>query len=83
MFAYLDLLPLGPPPTSSDNSVVPMEPHPPASRTPAKCDPTLSFDAVSTLRGEILFFKDRSEQKLILFISGLVYSAQKESQTET
>ncbi|XP_040833163.1 stromelysin-1 [Ochotona curzoniae] len=49
----------GPPPTSSDNSVVPMEPHPPASRTPAKCDPTLSFDAVSTLRGEILFFKDR------------------------
>ncbi|XP_074072665.1 stromelysin-1-like [Macrotis lagotis] len=27
--------------------------------TPATCDPEMSFDAVSTLRGEMLFFKDR------------------------
>lgn len=38
---------------------VPTESMPPESRTPAMCDPALSFDAVSTLRGEILFFKDR------------------------
>ncbi|XP_066216840.1 stromelysin-1-like [Saccopteryx leptura] len=47
----------GPPPASPDDPVVPTEPVPP--ETPAMCDPTLSFDAVSTLRGEILFFKDR------------------------
>ncbi|XP_067889866.1 collagenase 3-like [Heterodontus francisci] len=32
------------------------KPHP---KTPQKCDPYLSFDAVSKLRGEIMFFKDR------------------------
>ncbi|GCB62244.1 collagenase 3-like [Scyliorhinus torazame] len=32
------------------------KPHP---KTPEKCDPSLSFDAVSKLRGEIMFFKDR------------------------
>ncbi|KAM8813870.1 stromelysin-1-like [Rhynchonycteris naso] len=47
----------GPPPASPDDPVVPTEPVLP--ETPAMCDPTLSFDAVSTLRGEILFFKDR------------------------
>lgn len=47
----------GPPPASPDDPVVPTEPAPPG--TPAMCDPTLSFDAASTLRGEILFFKDR------------------------
>ncbi|XP_039714712.1 stromelysin-1-like [Pteropus medius] len=47
----------GPPPASPDDPVVPTESVPP--ETPAMCDPTLSFDAVSTLRGEILFFKDR------------------------
>ncbi|XP_078078946.1 collagenase 3-like isoform X2 [Mustelus asterias] len=31
-------------------------PHP---KTPEKCDPSLSFDAASKLRGEIIFFKDR------------------------
>ncbi|XP_002708607.2 stromelysin-2 [Oryctolagus cuniculus] len=49
----------GPPPTSPRTSVVPTEPIPPASGIPAKCDPALSFDAISTLRGEILFFKNR------------------------
>ncbi|XP_004874083.2 stromelysin-1-like [Heterocephalus glaber] len=49
----------GPPPPSAGDHVVPTE-----SGTPAACDPALSFDAVSTLRGEILFFKDRSDWKL-------------------
>uniref|UniRef100_A0A8C5EE82 Neutrophil collagenase-like n=1 Tax=Gouania willdenowi TaxID=441366 RepID=A0A8C5EE82_GOUWI len=31
----------------------------PPPRTPDKCDPDLSFDAVSELRQEVLFFKDR------------------------
>ncbi|XP_015989474.2 stromelysin-1-like [Rousettus aegyptiacus] len=47
----------GPPPASPDDPVVPTESVPP--EMPDMCDPTLSFDAVSTLRGEILFFKDR------------------------
>ncbi|XP_054448522.1 stromelysin-1-like [Pteronotus mesoamericanus] len=47
----------GPPPSSPDEPVVPTESVPP--ETPAMCDPALSFDAVSTLRGEFLFFKDR------------------------
>ncbi|ELK16520.1 Stromelysin-1 [Pteropus alecto] len=51
----------GPPPASPDDPVVPTESVPP--ETPAMCDPTLSFDAVSTLRGEILFFKDRFDEK--------------------
>ncbi|XP_004626287.1 stromelysin-2 [Octodon degus] len=49
----------GPPPTSPDTPVVPTESSPLESKIPAACDPALSFDAVSTLRGEILFFKDR------------------------
>ncbi|XP_060682654.1 collagenase 3-like [Hemiscyllium ocellatum] len=28
-------------------------------KTPETCDPSLSFDAVSTLRGELMFYKDR------------------------
>uniref|UniRef100_UPI00398E42F3 collagenase 3-like n=1 Tax=Pristiophorus japonicus TaxID=55135 RepID=UPI00398E42F3 len=32
------------------------KPHP---KTPEKCDPLLSFDAVSQIRGERMFFKDR------------------------
>ncbi|XP_067842262.1 collagenase 3 [Heptranchias perlo] len=32
------------------------KPHP---KTPEKCDPYLSFDAVSKIRGETMFFKDR------------------------
>lgn len=47
----------GPPAASPNDPVVPTEPAPPEA--PAMCDPALSFDAVSTLRGEILFFKDR------------------------
>lgn len=47
----------GPASASPADPVVPTESVPP--ETPAMCDPTLSFDAVSTLRGEILFFKDR------------------------
>lgn len=64
MFAPSHVFSLGPPAASPDEPVVPTEPAPP--ETPAMCDPTLSFDAVSTLRGEILFFKDRSDQKVIL-----------------
>ncbi|XP_007944199.2 stromelysin-2 [Orycteropus afer afer] len=49
----------GPPPASTDEPVVPTEPILPTPETPDMCDPALSFDAVSTLRGEVLFFKDR------------------------
>ncbi|XP_048196972.1 stromelysin-2 [Perognathus longimembris pacificus] len=50
----------GPPPAPSPSvPVVPMDYAPPSQGAPAKCDPALSFDAVSTLRGELLFFKDR------------------------
>ncbi|XP_006887410.1 PREDICTED: stromelysin-1-like [Elephantulus edwardii] len=49
----------GPPPSFSDITMVPTEPIPPKSKKPDMCDPELSFDAVSTLRGETLFFKDR------------------------
>ncbi|XP_021028391.1 stromelysin-2 [Mus caroli] len=47
------------PSPSSDATVVPVLPVSPRPETPDKCDPALSFDAVSTLRGEVLFFKDR------------------------
>ncbi|MBW03825.1 Stromelysin-1, partial [Eschrichtius robustus] len=53
----------GPPTASPDDPVVPTESVPPEPGTPATCDPALSFDAVSTLRGEILFFKDRFDEK--------------------
>ncbi|XP_006887411.1 PREDICTED: stromelysin-2-like [Elephantulus edwardii] len=49
----------GPPPPSSDKTTVPVKPVRSKSKAPSVCDPDLSFDAVSTLRGEILFFKDR------------------------
>uniref|UniRef100_A0A8C0XAR6 Peptidase metallopeptidase domain-containing protein n=1 Tax=Castor canadensis TaxID=51338 RepID=A0A8C0XAR6_CASCN len=49
----------GPPPSSVDDSMVPNTSLSPGPGTPAKCDPALSFDAVSTLRGELLFFKGR------------------------
>ncbi|XP_004416046.1 PREDICTED: stromelysin-1 [Odobenus rosmarus divergens] len=49
----------GPPPVSPDEPVAPTESVPSGPETPAACDPALSFDAISTLRGEILFFKDR------------------------
>ncbi|XP_045873749.1 stromelysin-2 isoform X1 [Meles meles] len=49
----------GSPPVSPDDPVAPTESVPSGPGTPAACDPALSFDAVSTLRGEILFFKDR------------------------
>lgn len=63
MPAFPNLFPSGAPTTPKTNYVTPTEPVPPRSKTPAKCDPALSFDAVSTLRGEILFFKDRSGNK--------------------
>ncbi|XP_074153587.1 stromelysin-1-like [Sminthopsis crassicaudata] len=40
------------PPTKSADTEKPEE-------KPVTCDPNMSFDAVSTLRGEMLFFKDR------------------------
>ncbi|XP_006887413.1 PREDICTED: stromelysin-2-like [Elephantulus edwardii] len=49
----------GPPSSSSNKTTVPTEDIPTQSQPPAKCDPDLSFDAVTTLRGEIIFFKDR------------------------
>ncbi|XP_045653473.1 stromelysin-1 [Ursus americanus] len=49
----------GSPSVSPDDPAVPPEHVPPGPETPAACDPNLSFDAISTLRGEILFFKDR------------------------
>nr|XP_003923817.2 stromelysin-1 [Saimiri boliviensis boliviensis] len=49
----------GPHPGSPEKPLVPKETVPPETETPATCDPALSFDAISTLRGEILFFKDR------------------------
>ncbi|XP_028746815.1 stromelysin-2 [Peromyscus leucopus] len=44
---------------SPDTIVVPLSSVAPRPETPAKCDPALSFDAASTLRGELLLFKDR------------------------
>ncbi|XP_041055106.1 collagenase 3-like [Carcharodon carcharias] len=32
---------------------------PPPPKTPEKCDPMLSFDAIASLRGEMFIFKDR------------------------
>ncbi|XP_076969235.1 stromelysin-1-like [Tamandua tetradactyla] len=49
----------GAPTASPEEHLVPTEPNPPEPGTPATCNPALSFDAVSTLRGEMLFFKDR------------------------
>ncbi|KAL4697376.1 hypothetical protein H8959_003074 [Pygathrix nigripes] len=49
----------GPPPASTEEPLVPTISIPSGSGTPTKCDPALSFDAISTLRGEYLFFKDR------------------------
>ncbi|EPY79969.1 matrix metallopeptidase 3 (stromelysin 1, progelatinase) [Camelus ferus] len=53
----------GPPPASPKDTVMPTESVPPEPGTPAACDPALSFDAVSTLRGEVLFFKDRFDER--------------------
>lgn len=55
-------VPLGPP---SHVPAVPTEPAPPRSEIPDKCDPNLTFDAITTLRGETLFFKDRSECNIL------------------
>ncbi|KAB0370815.1 stromelysin-1-like [Muntiacus reevesi] len=49
----------GSPPVPPNDPSVPTESVPPEAGTPAACDPALSFDAISTLRGEILFFKGR------------------------
>ncbi|KAM7338097.1 hypothetical protein ACRRTK_004216 [Alexandromys fortis] len=48
----------GPPPASPDVPVVPSKPNTPEPELSLMCSPDLSFDAVSTLRGEFLFFKD-------------------------
>ncbi|XP_037697164.1 stromelysin-2-like [Choloepus didactylus] len=49
----------GSPSSSPEDPVVPTESTPARPRTLNRCDPALSFDAASTLRGEMLFFKDR------------------------
>ena len=65
MFASSPPSPLGSPLVSPNDPVVPTESVPPEPGTPAACDPALSFDAISTLRGEILFFTGRSVQKTL------------------
>lgn len=37
----------------------PQQPKPTAPTTPDACDSTMVLDAVTTLRGEMFFFKDR------------------------
>ncbi|XP_004604865.1 stromelysin-2 [Sorex araneus] len=49
----------GPPTVSTDAPAVSTKPVPTRPGPPDMCDPALSFDAVSTLRGETLFFKGR------------------------
>uniref|UniRef100_A0A8C8VIM6 Peptidase metallopeptidase domain-containing protein n=1 Tax=Pelusios castaneus TaxID=367368 RepID=A0A8C8VIM6_9SAUR len=44
-------------PTESTDSIEPIEPTKPA--LPNSCDPNLNFDAITTFRGEIMFFKDK------------------------
>ncbi|XP_067423214.1 stromelysin-1-like [Emydura macquarii macquarii] len=44
------------PPTSTEPAA---PPSPTETSTTDRCDPHLTFDAITTLRGEILFFKDR------------------------
>lgn len=51
-------------PISHDDPEVPTESVPPGSGTPATWDPA-SLDVISTLRGKVLFLKDRSDQKII------------------
>ncbi|XP_002754396.4 stromelysin-2 [Callithrix jacchus] len=48
----------GLPRASPEEPLVPTKSVPSVPGTPAKCDTALSFDAISTLRGEYLFFKD-------------------------
>ncbi|XP_040590704.1 stromelysin-1 isoform X1 [Mesocricetus auratus] len=49
----------GPPPASPDVPVIPTKSNSLEPDSSLMCSPALSFDAVSTLRGEFLFFKDR------------------------
>ena len=42
----------------------PGQPGPEAPMTPDACDSTMVLDAVTTLRGEMLFFKDRYQTDL-------------------
>jgi hypothetical protein len=35
------------------------DPNPKHPKTPDKCDPALSLDAITSLRGEMMIFKDR------------------------
>lgn len=64
-FASFNLFPLGPPRASPDVPVVPTKPNSPEPESSLMCSPDLSFDAVSTLRGEFLFFKDRSDKRTL------------------
>lgn len=50
------LFPPGPNPDVNPN---PDKPDPTPASTPDACDPTLVLDAVTTLRGEKMFFKGR------------------------
>lgn len=51
----------------SDNPV-----QPTGSSTPTACDPRLTFDAITTLRGEILFFKDKYVIELFLPLASFI-----------
>lgn len=45
--------------SNTEKPVNPDEPEPTPPVTPDACDPNLVLDAVTTLRGEKLFFKNR------------------------
>ena len=46
-------------PAGANTDVILPEPEPEPPTTPDACDSTMVLDAVTTLRGEMLFFKDR------------------------
>ncbi|XP_006887416.1 PREDICTED: stromelysin-1-like [Elephantulus edwardii] len=55
----------GPPPSCSNKTTMPEESISTKSQPPVKCDPNLSFDAVTTMRGETLFFKTKHFWRLM------------------
>ncbi|KAF3823511.1 hypothetical protein GH733_006979 [Mirounga leonina] len=46
------------------------DPNPKHPKTPDKCDPSLSLDAITSLRGEMMIFKDSCSQQPLYFRFG-------------